>query len=233
MITDRWPSSMKDRFTAIRATIDDLVNGEYGDDGGPRVVSPHGIELRRVLLLGQIVENYVSDNFASITLDDGTGTIRAKAWGAEASALEAVESDILALVIGKVREYEGELYVVPEIVKRVEDPNFIPLHKLERQRTHLLAGKKEKSTSAPTSAKATGKPKAAVQQSMVSKSLGEQIIDFLRANDSPKGVHVSQISDFFVAKGFDKSEINMEVIELTANDQIVEPSVGVYRLPSL
>ena len=46
----------------------------------------------------------------SITLDDGTDTIRIKVWGEEESALlEGVKEDIVALVIGKIRKYEDEI----------------------------------------------------------------------------------------------------------------------------
>ena len=42
-------------MTAVRSNIADIVNGTYGDDNGPHVVSPYGVELRRVVLVGFIV----------------------------------------------------------------------------------------------------------------------------------------------------------------------------------
>ena len=88
---------MRERITAVRASITDIVNGIFGDENGPRVISPDGVELRRVLIVGHIVDRLTGkDNFASITIDDGTETIRAKAWGNEASALQDVERDLEA-----------------------------------------------------------------------------------------------------------------------------------------
>ena len=64
---------MKERMTATRASISDIVKGTFGKDDGDRVISPDGIELRRVMIVGHIVSRLTGkDNFASITIDDGT-----------------------------------------------------------------------------------------------------------------------------------------------------------------
>jgi hypothetical protein len=44
-------------------------------------------------------------------------------------------------VIGRVREYEGEIYMVPEVIARIDDPNWELLREMEvlRARRQLLA----------------------------------------------------------------------------------------------
>ena len=128
---------MRERMTAVRTSVADIVRGTYNEENGHHVMSPQGVELRRVVLVGFIVRQYVGQgSFASITIDDGTETIRAKAWG-ETQSLEQVETNTLAMIVGKVREYEGEVYIVPEIVRHLDDANYMTLHQLERYRAIL------------------------------------------------------------------------------------------------
>ena len=117
------------RMTAVRASISDIVNGTYGEDNGGHVTSSYGVELRRVVIVGFVVNKFTNEpeegkkRITSITLDDGTETIQINVWGEEESALlEEVKHDILALVIGKVRKsknpkYDDNIYLIPEIVK--------------------------------------------------------------------------------------------------------------------
>ena len=135
---------LRERITAVRATISDIIGGDFREDTGPHVVSPFGVELRRVVVVGFVVNKFYregddsSKRFESITLDDGTDTIRIKVWGDEDSAvLEGVKENILALVIGKVRHYEEETYIIPEIVRELTDPNYMSLHLMERYKAIL------------------------------------------------------------------------------------------------
>ncbi len=225
---------MRERLTAIRAWISDIANGKYGDEDGPKVISPQGVELRRVKIQGQIVDKISGkDNFASITVDDGTETIRAKAWGAEAEALEQVSQDIWAMVIGKVRNYNDEIYIVPEIIKEIDDPNLMTLHHLERYRSILLMGddSSKKSIDMEEIEQGPQKQKASkpAQQTITPRGLKGEILDFIRENDSPEGVPIQKIADHFQEQGVSKTSVNREIIELGANGTIAEQSVGVYR----
>ena len=231
--------AMKERMVAIRASIADIVNGTFGDDNGSRVISPEGVELRRVLLVGNIVDQVTgNNNYASITIDDGTETIRAKAWGAEADMLQSVSGNILALVVGKVREYENEIYVVPEIVREVDDPNLMTLHQLERHHAILrLGGTKPKpqegaEDSGTLMSYDTSKEKQPKTQSKSApkvKGLGGEILEFIKKNDSSGGVRIEEIAKHFEAKGIESLKIQLELIDLVDQERIVEEEVGLYR----
>ena len=225
---------MKERLTAIRASISDVVDGEFGEDEGPYVISPHGVEIRRVLLVGSIVDQVAgNNNYASITLDDGTGSIRAKAWGAEADMLQNVSTNILAMMIGKIREYENEIYIQPEIVKPIDDPNILALHSYERQLAILRLGNKDAATSKKDKGALMAFDKKEESPKQKEKpevsGLAGQILRYIIEKDNPNGVSIKEIAKHFETKGIDPLQINLELIDLVDNERVIEQEVGVYK----
>lgn len=64
-------------------------------------------------------------------LDDGTGSIRATIWSAEPEKYENyLKGDIVELV-GLIRQYREYPYISPEIIKKIDEPNYILLRKAE------------------------------------------------------------------------------------------------------
>jgi len=70
-------------------------------------------------------------NYLSITIDDGSFSIRLKAWREDTKLLQNVNQGDLVLVIGKMKQFNEELYIIPEIVKLIDDPNIELIRKLE------------------------------------------------------------------------------------------------------
>lgn len=143
-----------ERMTAKKVPISELVFGEWVKMEGmdpSYILTRGGEKISRARLLGTVVSRFVSEdqNFASITLDDSTETIRAKTFKTTKPVGNLEIGNIVDL-IGKVREYNGEVYVIPESVFRVTDPNLEVLRKLEllgylkSQPQSPAAGAKEK-----------------------------------------------------------------------------------------
>ncbi len=226
---------MRERMTAVRASVADIIRGTYSEEDGHHVVSPQGVELRRVVLVGFIVNQYVGQgSFASITIDDGTETIRAKAWG-ETQSLEQVETNTLAMIVGKVREYEGEVYIVPEIVRPLDDANYMTLHQLERYRAIFTRsgistpGENEsmddvQETLNPAKSKSSGSTK----KSKSPGTLSTQILRFIQENVSPDGVYLADIVSHFEKQGSSKSAITLKVIDLMDQQKVREVKIGYY-----
>lgn len=226
---------MRERMTAVRASVADIVHGTYSEEDGHHVVSPQGVELRRVVLVGFIVRQYVGQgSFASITIDDGTETIRAKAWG-ETQSLEQVEANTLAMIVGKVREYEGEVYIVPEIVRSLDDANYMTLHQLERYRAIFTRsgistpGENEsvddvQETLKPAKSKSSGSTK----KSKSPGTLSTQILRFIQESVSPDGVYLQDIVSHFEKQGSSKSAITLKVIDLMDQQKVREVKIGYY-----
>jgi hypothetical protein len=227
-------------------------------DSSSKVVSPYGVELRRVTLVGHIVGKIHSKKereFASITLDDGTETIQVKAWDSDTQKLELVkntQSGILALVVGRVRQFGDEVYIDPEIVREVEDPNLLTLHRLERMKGILkLSGvsvldsslesapedveppvPQPEAPEEPQKGKQKEKRKEKSKETNASQpakgSLGSKILAFIKENAGDGGVSTPKIAEFFKGSGASKSEIDLTVIDLLEKKRIREVKVGVY-----
>lgn len=132
------------RQTAKKVRIQDLMNGTWVKKEGmvaSFVTIPSGEDVARARVLATIVAKFVSEDnqFGSITLDDGSDTIRAKCFK-ELKLLEKAEVGGLVDLTGKTREYNGEIYILPEIILKVQDPNWELLRRLELLKKHGNAG---------------------------------------------------------------------------------------------
>ncbi len=101
------------------------------------LVTPWGQQVFRARILGTIVDRYISEDqsYAALRVDDGSETIRLKAWRQDVPRVAGINVGDLVDVIGRVREYGGEIYLVPDIVVKVEDPNWEVVRELEVLRT--------------------------------------------------------------------------------------------------
>lgn len=126
------------RMPAKKIRIFDIANGKYfpgsKEDMRPSyIITPLGERISRVNIIATVTEKFLSDdgNYSSITIDDGTEAIRVKAFKETVPLLMGIEPGSLVLVIGKVKEFNGELYINGEVVKKDIDVNFESLRKLE------------------------------------------------------------------------------------------------------
>ena len=224
---------MKERMTAVRASISDITNGSYSNDNGPHVISPFGVELRRVVLVGFVVNKFYREGdesgkkrFESITLDDGTDTIGVKVWGEEDSdILEGVKGSILALVVGRVREYNDEVYLMPEVVRELKDPNYMSLHLLERYRAIL----NRSGISSADTLEQQQELLVKTSTPSVSGKLANEIIAYVRLEAGPKGIPLKDIVAYFEKKGQDSEKVQTKVFNLVAEGALNEVSIGQFR----
>ncbi len=87
----------------------------------------------RVNLIGNVIDKYGSEGekrFSIITLDDGSGQIKAKSFGDDIKRLENVSQGQTILIVGVLRHFNNELYVSPEIVREM-DPRYLLIRKRE------------------------------------------------------------------------------------------------------
>ncbi len=200
------------RQVAKKVKISDLVNGKIEEKEGQKVlISEYGEEIGRVRILATVVNRFVSDDkeFASATLDDGTDTIRVKAWK-DTKNLQNLNVGDMIDIVGKVREYNGEVYLTNEIVQKIDDPNLELLRKLEILAKSKKHGIKEKvSTSQPA---------------VKLDSLRDQILKMIE--ESKTGIEYTKILKNVKAK---PEDIEAVIDDLLSGGICYEPNPGVIK----
>ncbi|OGI15926.1 hypothetical protein A3K63_01045 [Candidatus Micrarchaeota archaeon RBG_16_49_10] len=123
------------RQTMVKCEISDLKTGEFVKKEGfepSYILTGYGKRISRAKIIGTVTNKFMSEdgNYSNMTIEDETSAIRAKAFGESVNIFEEVEIGDIAMLVGKVKEYNGEIYVSPEVVKRTSI-NFENLHRLE------------------------------------------------------------------------------------------------------
>ena len=207
------------RQTARKVRISELINGRWVKMEGMEpsfIETAQGEKVSRARIMGTVVSRFVSEdgNFASVTLDDSTDTIRAKAFK-EITVLEPVEIGDLVDMIGKVREYNEEIYVIPEVVKKVSDPNLELL-----RRADLL----RKGVSASQSPAERAAVSADTEKEKKQGSLREDVLKLIES--SGEGISYSEILEKMDAK---EEDVESVINELLSEGVCYEPNPGKIR----
>lgn len=111
------------RQTAKLTTTKELNSGKYFQREGfePNfLLTPRGRRLSRARLVATVVDTFVNDDetYGSITLDDGKDTVQVKFFN-ELDKMKEFEAGDIVEVVGKVREYQGQVYLDAEVLKDV------------------------------------------------------------------------------------------------------------------
>ncbi|MEM7819260.1 MAG: OB-fold nucleic acid binding domain-containing protein [Candidatus Aenigmatarchaeota archaeon] len=136
------------RITSVKTKIKSITNGKFipGEGFNPSyVITDLGLRLSRVRVLATVVDKFLSETgkFASLTIDDGTDTIRVKVFNA-VSMFDNINIGDVIDIIARIKEFQGEIYLIPEIIQKNENPNFEILRELEiREQQKKLEKRKE------------------------------------------------------------------------------------------
>jgi len=208
------------RQTAFKVRLSDVLSGKFIKQEGMKpsyVLSDSGQKIARVNIIGTVIDKFLSEdgNYSTLTVDDDTDAIRLKAFGEDVSKLEPFNAGDIVTVIGRVREYSDEIYILPEIVKKVDDANYILLRKLDILKGILKQKKTPKEEVAPTPAEADSE-----------KSYKAIVLDTLNTNDTGEGVELKLLMS--------KSQLSEEVFEEAINELLsdgicFEPKPGVLK----
>lgn len=161
----------------------------------------------RVNLIGNIIERYDSNNekkYSFLTIDDGSGQIKIKAFGDDVQKLENLNQGQTIIIIGVLRHFNNEIYISPEIV-RIQDPKYLLIRKLEVE-------KNRPNTIVPN--RQTG-------------AIRDKILKDIKNSEAEGGTYVDKI---IMANRETSSEIiNQEIQKLLEEGIIFEPRPGKVR----
>jgi len=126
------PEKNQKRQIAYKVRIKDLLDGRYVKEDGwmPNYIESKGRQISRMNLIGVVVSKQLEPNYQSLVVDDGTGKIAVRTFD-EKNRFDDVDIGDVLLLIGRPREYNGEKYILIEILRKVENEKWIELRKLE------------------------------------------------------------------------------------------------------
>lgn len=207
------------RNTAYKLRIGDILVGKPTTNGDRFSFLELGDrKIVRVNVIGNIVDKYESSGetkYISLTVDDGSGQIRIKAFGEEAERLRSLTQGQTVVVIGVLRHWNDELYVSPEIVRDM-DPKYLVIRKLETEKD-TVSGLSSGSVS-------SGMDISGKQQTIAVK---DRILDLIKASESNGGVETeSLLRDL---QEFSPTILNKEIQKLLEEGVVFEPRPGKIR----
>lgn len=221
---------MPERMTAKKVKIADIAAGEWVQQDGMEpsyVIAKTGERVSRARILATIVSKFMSEdgNFGSVTIDDGSDTMRAKCFK-DMAPLHKAESGQLVDMIGKVREYNGEIYVMPEVVKQVSDPNLLLMRRLEimkRSKDLKALSGADQGKEGLKPAKDAEKPGEAAAKP-AGDDLRKKMLDII--GESKEGIEYAALIE---KSGHSEDKVDSVVNELLAEGICYEPTPGKIR----
>ncbi|MHA1131180.1 MAG: OB-fold nucleic acid binding domain-containing protein [Candidatus Helarchaeota archaeon] len=224
------------RATAIKLHINQLSGGSYVKDEVSNYLQTQiGIRVSRVRILGTIVNKWIpsSDSErtpqATIIIDDGTATIRIKAWKDNITIFEDVEIGDIVDIIGHVRKYEEEIYITPELIKKIEDPNWELVRELEIIECieRIKSGQRFQEYSSPTSGELTKNAEITGSDKTEKSIFKDKIVELIRNLDDGVGVSVLLLKE---QANIPEIDFHNAIMELINEGTIYQPNSGKYKI---
>ena len=237
------------RIPAQNMRINDIINGKYfpGDKVTMKAsyaITPFGQKISRVNIVASVTDKFMSEynSYWTITIDDSTGAMRVKCFKEGVNVLDGVEVGDVILVVGRVKEYNNEIYINGEIAKKVTDKNYENFRKLEI--LDKLIDTKRIADEIKTISKQMpeeelkkyvkiqfGIDEEQLKVILESKSkevdYTPEVMKLIESLDEGKGVEVGKI--------FETSKLKEDILERTINDLLesgllYEPNPGMFKL---
>jgi len=196
------PDNQFKRNIAYKLKIGDILRGKTMiEDERFSFLELDGKRVVRINLIGSIVDKYDSEerNYIFLTIDDGSGQIKIKAFGDDSEKLKNINHGQIILCVGILRYFNNEIYISPEIVKN-QDSKYLLLRKLEIDKQ---------------------KPQTQSQGDTKNK-----IIEEIKKHESEGGVETEKL---IVNLNEPSQIVNQEIQKLFEDGMIFEPRPGVLR----
>ena len=194
------------RATAYKLRIGDILAGkQVMDNERFSFLELGNKQIIRINIVANVIEKYESERetkYLSFTIDDASGQIKLKVFGDDVSRFSSISQGNTVMAIGKLRYYNNELYILPEIIK-IQDPKYLLVRKLELEKE---------------------KPKQ--QNKQEAKAIKEQIIDMIKQAEQDGGIDTDKI---IMEIKSSPDIINQEIQKLLEEGLAYEPRPGRIR----
>ncbi len=216
-----------ERQIAYKAWIKDIIQNPPSVNGKP---------VYRINLISTIIQKTTSEDntYTSLTLDDGTGQIRVKAWQTDIEKIQHFNEGETIIIIGNLKDYNEEIYIIPEIIKKIE-PSWEITRKLELikeygppestpQITQEIKTPENQEQQEESSMQTVTEEKV---QETTEETDQQRILTILDRFDSTEGVDLSRL---VIESKLDESMVLTIIQELISEGQIFQLGENKYKL---
>ena len=210
---------LKKRATAHKIRVGDLLRGspifDQSQLGTLENINPRLLHIElgdkkivRVNIIANVIDKFESQGntrFASLTLDDGSGQVKVKVFGEDVIKFQNIFQGDTLLVIGLLRSFNDELYIIPEIIRK-QDVRYLIVRKLEidKKNKPLIHADKQKI-----------------------KAFREQIIELIKTSEVHQGIDKEEI--IMKLRNIKPEIISQEIQKLIENGLVYESKPGRVR----
>ncbi len=211
---------MMERKTATKVRIKDLVEGEFikteGNMEPNYVVTSLSEMVSRVRVMGVVVSKFISedDKYVIVTVDDSSEITSARSF-IDTDILKGIEVGETIDVVGKVKEYQEQIYILPEVVYIIEDPNWELVRRLELVIKDKTLGKKPSSKAVEDKVEVEG------------EALRDRVLEVIKTGDEGEGVkYVTVVKE----TGIKEEDLDKIINDLLVEGEIYEPKIGRFKI---
>ena len=201
------PEAQFKRNIAYKLRIGDILNGKpVIENERFSLLELEDKKIVRVNVVGSVVDKYEVDNerkYIFMTLDDGSGQIKLKAFGDDTEKLKNINHGQTIIVIGTLRYFNDEIYISPEAV-REQDSKYLIVRKLEIEKQ---------------------KPKSTAPEKI--QGIKEKIVELIKNSEKDGGIETEML--ITKLNESPQEEVNKEIQKLLEGGIIFEPRPGKLR----
>lgn len=209
------------RQIAEKIRIADLKGGQYIKEEGLRpnyVMLKNGHKVSRVNLVGTVVSNNTDMGYRDVCIDDGSAKISVRAFE-QNPAMDALSIGDPVFIIGRPREYGQEIYVLPEIIKKIENMKWLEVRQLELAKIKVVPEENSPQEDLPIE-----EQEETVEEEVIEDKGVGAVKEAIRGTDSGSGADYEEI----VKKvGSDADKI---ISNMLKNGDVFEVSPGKLKL---
>ncbi len=185
------------RWTAYVKEVRDVVNADVDEKN---IIKINGSNIKRVKIMGSVVSKFISDdkNYGFLIIDDGTETIRVRSFEDKLNLIQKSNLGDVVEIIGMIKIYQDEIYISPEIIRKIENPNELILRKLKIMKGKIEDKKNQKFEVVEEKIETKNKKEeVSNEQKNSSDNPRSKFIKLVRKYDTGKGVEISKIKEEF------------------------------------
>ncbi len=218
-IQDTEKKDFQKRLTAYKIDIFTILNNSLvKDDLSAGYINLNNNKISRVNVIATIIHKPDQELNKSVIIDDGSGRITLRAFGND-GIFSNIEVGDLVLVIGKIRQFDNENYIFPEIIKKLTNPIWVEVRKLEFKKgvAGICLTENKEVKGADTTKVITDIP-----------NLDEEICSYIKKLDYGDGVAFDNVIKNF--NYLDEKKIEEIIYKLISIGEIFELRSGILKV---